>query len=59
MSEAKVVMNNFMKKLAADEYKKENQPNNGPEINLEFIDEQLMSYSKLLKSGIMDMALGE
>lgn len=48
-----------MKKLAADEYKKENQPNNGPEINLEFIDEQLMSYSKLLKSGIMDLALGE
>lgn len=59
MSEAKVVMDNFMKRLAADEYKKENQPNNGPEINLEFIDEQLMSYSKLLKSGIMKVALGE
>lgn len=59
MSEAKVVMNNFMKKLVADEYKKENQPNNGPEIDLEFINEQLMSYSKLLESGIMDVALGE
>lgn len=59
MTEAKVVMDNFMKKLAADEYKKENQPNNGPEINLDFIDEQLMSYSKLLKSGILNAALGE
>lgn len=59
MTEAKVVMDNFMKKLAADEYKKENQPNNGPEINLGFIDEQLMSYSKLLKSGILKAALGE
>lgn len=59
MTEAKVVMDNFMKKLAADEYKKENQPNNGPEINLDFIDEQLMSYSKLLKSGILKVALGE
>ena len=59
MTEAKIVMDNFMKKLAADEYKRENQPNNGPEINLDFIDEQLMSYSKLLKSGILEAALGE
>ena len=59
MTEAKAVMDNFMKKLAADEYKKENQPNNGPEINLDFIDEQLKSYSKLLKSRILDAALGE
>lgn len=59
MTEAKVVMDNFMKKLAADEYKKENQPNNGPEINLDFIDEQLKSYSKLLKSEVFRKALGE
>lgn len=59
MTEAKAVMDNFMKKLDADEYKKENQPNNGPEINLDFIDEQLMSYSKLLNSGILNAALGE
>lgn len=59
MTEAKVVMDNFMRKLAADEYKKENQPNNGPEINPEFIEEQLMSYSKLLQSGILKAALGE
>lgn len=59
MTEAKVVMDNFMKKLAEDEYKKENQPNNGPEINLDFIDEQLKSYSKLLKSEVFRKALGE
>ncbi len=59
MTEAKVVMDSFMKKLTADEYKKENQPNNGPEISLDFIDEKLMSYSKLLKSGIIDAALNE
>lgn len=59
MTESKDVMNNFMKKLVADEYIKENQPNNGPEIDLEFIDEQLMSYSKLLKSGVMEAALDE
>ena len=47
MTEAQLVMDNFMKKLAADEYKKENQPNNGPEINADFIEEQVMSYSKL------------
>ncbi len=59
MTEAKVVMDNFMKKLAADEYKKENQPNNGPEINLDFIDEQLKSYSKLLKSEVFRAAMSK
>lgn len=59
MTEAKVVMDNFMKKLAADEYKKENQPNNGPEIDSDFIDEQLKSYSKLLESEVFRKALGE
>lgn len=57
MTEAKVVMDNFMKKLATDEYKKENQPNNGPEIDLDFVNEQLMSYSKLLKSEIFKTIL--
>ena len=59
MTEAKMVMDNFMKKLSADSYRKENQPNNGPEINLDFIDRQLMSYSKLLRSGVIGKALGE
>jgi len=59
MTEARLVMDKFMTKLSADEYKKENQPNNGPKISLEFIDEQLMSYSQLLESGIMEAALDE
>jgi hypothetical protein len=59
MTEAKMVMDNFMRKLSADSYRKENQPNNGPEINLDFIDRQLMSYSKLLRSGVIRKALGE
>lgn len=59
MTEARLVMDKFMTKLSADEYKKENQPNNGPKISLEFIDEQLMSYSQLPESGIMEAALDE
>ena len=59
MTKAKMVMDNFMKKLFADSYSKENQPNNGPEINLDIIGRQLMSYSKLLRSGVIGNALGE
>ncbi len=57
MTEANIVMDNFMKKLDADKYEKDNQPNNGPKIDSDFIDEQLTSYSKLLKSGILEAAL--
>lgn len=59
MTEAKTVMENFMKKLAADGYKKENQPNHGPQLNMDFIDDQLKSYSRMLKSGILDAATGK
>lgn len=59
MTDAGTVMDRFMEKLATDGYKKENQPNNGPKISLDFIDEQRLSYSKLLKSGMMKAALGE
>lgn len=59
MTEAKVVMDKFMERLSNNEFIKENQPNNGPEISEDFIDEQLQSYSKLLKSGIIEAALNE
>ncbi len=59
MTKADVVMDRFMEKLSNGALKKENQPNYGPEISLEFIDEQLQSYSKLLKSGIVEAALRE
>lgn len=59
MTEASVVMDRFMERLGSNGFEKENQPNNGPEISLDFIDVQLQSYSKLLKSGIVEAALGE
>ncbi len=59
MTEANVVMDRFMEKLGDDKFKKENQPNDGPEISQDFIEEQLRSYSKLLQSNIVDAALNE
>ena len=57
MTDAKVVMDQFMKRLSEDEFKKENQPNNGPDIDADFIERRLESYSKLPKSGIIEAAL--
>lgn len=59
MTEAGVVMDRFMERLGNNDFVKENQPNDGPEISLDFIDAQLQSYSKLLKSGIVEAALSE
>lgn len=59
MTEANAVMDRFMERLGNNGFEKENQPNNGPEISLDFIDAQLQSYSKLLKSGIVEAALSE
>ena len=54
---ANEVMDVFMEKLAADEYKRDKQFNNNPKLSLEFIEKQVTSYSKLLKTGIVDIAL--
>ena len=59
MTDAKVVMDNFMKRLRSDGYVKENQPNNGPEINTSFVEEQVESYTRLLKSGVVKKVLGK
>lgn len=59
MTDAKVVMDQFMKRLSEDGFKKENQPNNGPDIDTDFIERRLESYSNLLKSGIIEAALDE
>lgn len=59
MTEASIVMDRFMEKLGNDEFPKENQPNNGPEISQDFINDQVQSYSKLLKSGIVEAALNK
>ena len=54
MTKANVFMEGFMNKLRADDFKKDNQPNIGPDINAEFITEQLSSYVNLLNSGILE-----
>ncbi len=59
MKVANEVMEDFMKKLGMDEYKKEYRPNRGPEINENFVNEQVMSYSRLLKSDIMKVVMDD
>ena len=39
-----------MERLGNNGFEKENQPNNGPEISLDFINAQLQSYSNLFRS---------
>ncbi len=54
MTKAQKVMDRFMSKLQADDFAKDNQPNKGPEMNQEFMDQQLSSYLHLLNSGIIE-----
>lgn len=56
MTKASVAMDRFMERLNNDEFKKDNQPNNGPDITPEFIEEQLQSFTDLLRSGLVDAA---
>lgn len=57
MTDTNIAMDRFMEKLGNNEYKKVNQPNNGPELTSEFIAEQLQSFTDLLESGIVDAAV--
>ncbi|MGN0143238.1 MAG: hypothetical protein ACI4AD_13515 [Roseburia sp.] len=54
MTKAEVFMDGFMSKLKSDDFVKDNQPNKGPEINTDFIAEQLLSYANLLNSRIIE-----
>lgn len=54
ITKAKVFMDGFMSKLKSDDFIKDNQPNKGPEIDADFIAEQLLSYANLLNSGIIE-----
>lgn len=56
MMKAKEFMDDFMSKLRADDFVKDNQPNKGPEIDAEFIAKQLSSYTDLLNSGVIEKA---
>lgn len=53
MTKAADVMDEFMKKLSSNEFERENQPNSGPQMDDEFIREQIDSYSEMLGSGIV------
>lgn len=53
MLEAKDVMDNFMKKLDESNLRKENVLCGEQDMTSAFVNEQLRSYSKLLKLGIM------
>lgn len=50
-------MNEFMEKLRSDGFVKENQPNKGPDITKEFIEQQIESYSQLIKSDVFKRAI--
>lgn len=56
MKKSNDFMNGFMEKLGANQYGKDNQPNIGPEINNDFINEQIVNYTKLLNSGFIEAA---
>lgn len=57
MTKANEVMDIFMKRLSNGEFEKENLPNDGPNIDTEFIEEKMQSYAMLLQSGIVSEAL--
>ena len=48
MTDANEVMDLFMKRLSNGEFEKENLSNDWPEINDDFIEKKLRSYSMLL-----------
>lgn len=54
MIESAEFMNNFMKKLNNNEFKKDFQPNKGPDLSNEFAKEQLAAFDKLLDSKLLD-----
>ena len=57
MTKAKVFMDGFMRKLKSDDFIKDNQPNKSPEIDADFIAEQLLSYAYLLNTGIIEKTI--
>lgn len=59
MIKADAAMDRFMKKLEDGEFVKVIQPNNGPELTPEFIEEQVRSFAGLLNSGILEATLDE
>lgn len=57
MMKASVAMDRYMSKLDDGSLKKENQPNSGPELTDEFIEEKAQAYTALLQSGLVEAAM--
>ena len=50
-------MNDFMDKLKKGDFDKDYQTNNGPEINEEFGDERVESFSKLFDINVINKVM--
>lgn len=59
MMNATTFMDGFMNKLNADGFTKDNQPNKGPELTRDFIDEQIKAFDRLLNFGLIESATRE
>lgn len=57
MTKAEAVMDDFMKKLHGNEFESEKLQQEGPEMDDAFVAEQIASYFRLLKSGLLETAL--
>lgn len=57
MTNTTTFMDEFMEKLKSDGFVKENQPNKCPDITKEFIEQQIESYLKLIKSDVFKRAI--
>ena len=56
MTKAKTFMDSFMEKLNTNGFNKDNQPNKGSELTMEFVGKQVESYTNLIKSEIFNVA---
>jgi len=55
MINAITFMDSFMEKLKANDFNKDNQPSESPEITRSSVAEQVESYTVILKSEIIDV----
>lgn len=53
MMQAEEFMNRFMERLDQNSYEKDNQPNNGPDLNEDFVKQQVALYSEMLQTDVM------
>ena len=56
MTEAKKFMDSFMEKLNTGGFNKDNQPNSGPELTIEFVEQQVETYTNIIRSDIFNAA---